>query len=167
MTEITEIIDEKFMRIAMHYAKLAERYGEVPIGAVVVKDGEVLSWGRNRREKSQNALCHAEIEAISKACHKCGSWRLEGCTLYVTHEPCVMCAGTIVASRIERVVYGSTERRFGAYTTIGIDKLELNHKCYVTGGVLGEECSEMLSSFFAKLRKSKAGNDKEEDINGN
>lgn len=167
MTEMIGITDERFMRTAMRYARLAERYGEVPIGAVIVKDGDVLSWGRNRREKNQSALCHAEIEAISKACRRCGSWRLEGCTLYVTHEPCVMCAGAIVASRIERVVYGSTERRFGAYTTIGIDKLESNHKCDVTGGVLGEECSEMLSSFFAKLRKSKAGNDKEEDINGN
>lgn len=156
--------DERYMRIAMRYARLAASYGEVPIGAVIVKDGEVIAWGRNRREAKQNALCHAEIEAISKACRRCDSWRLENCTLYVTHEPCVMCAGAIVASRIERVVYGSTERRFGAYTTVGVDRLELNHKCIVTGGVLGDECAEMLSGFFADLRKNKPH--KEENING-
>lgn len=157
--------DEKYMRVAMRYARMAERYGEVPIGAIIVKDGKIIAWGRNRREAKQNALCHAEIEALNKACRVCGSWRLENCTIYVTHEPCVMCAGAITASRIERVVYGSTERRFGAYTTAGIDKLELNHKCDVTGGVLGEECSAMLSHFFAALRKNKAKTDKEEDIN--
>ncbi len=160
--------DEKYMRVAMRYARFAAKYGEVPIGAIIVKDGKIIAWGRNRREAKQNVLCHAEIEAINKACRICGSWRLENCTLYVTHEPCVMCAGAIIASRIDRVVYGSTERRFGAYTTVGVDKLELNHKCDVTGGVLGDECSKMLSDFFARLRRTKLNdnrNDKEEDIN--
>ncbi len=147
--------DEQYMQKAIALAKRAAKYGEVPIGAVIVKDGEIIATGRNRREAKQSPLCHAEIEAITKACKKCGSWRLSGCTIYVTHEPCVMCAGAIVAARIDRVVYGSTERRFGAYTTAGIDKLELNYTCAVTGGVLGDMCSDMLSSFFAELRKTK------------
>ncbi len=148
--------DEYFMKQAIRRAKLAEKDGEVPVGAVIVKDGVIISSGRNRREKRKNALCHAEIEAINRACKKMGTWRLEDCVLYVTHEPCVMCAGACVGARIKRIVYGSTDKRFGAFgSAFDLSSVPLGSKYSVTKGVCGDECAEMLSNFFKKLRSSK------------
>ena len=127
------------MQTALTIAREAAEDGEVPVGAVIVKDGEVIAVGRNRREKGRNALAHAEIEAIDGACKALGGWRLSGCTLYVTLEPCPMCAGAIINSRIDRVVYGTTDP-----------------KPTVTAGVLQAECADALQSFFRSLRGKKA-----------
>lgn len=148
--------DEYFMKQAMRRARLAEKDGEVPVGAVIVKDGVIISSGRNRREKKKNALCHAEIEAIDRACKKTGTWRLDGCVLYVTHEPCVMCAGACVGARIARIVYGSSDRRFGALgSAFDLTEIPLGSKFTVTKGVCGDECADMLTGFFTELRRSK------------
>ncbi len=145
--------DEKFMLIALEEAKAAALEGEVPVGAVIVKDGKVISTGRNRRENGKNALAHAEIEAINKACIALGGWRLFDCELYVTLEPCCMCAGAIVNSRIKRVIYGSQDKKAGAAgSVINLFALPLNHSPSVTTGVLEEECSKILKDFFKNLR---------------
>ena len=148
--------DEYFMKKALRRAKAAAAEGEVPVGAVVVCDGKVISSGRNRREKKKNALCHAELEAIHRACLKKGGWRLFDCTLYVTLEPCAMCYGAIVNSRIKRVVFGATDKRFGAVG--GMTDLSLqpfNHLPEIEKGVLAEECAAELSGFFKNLRIKK------------
>ncbi len=148
--------DEKFMSHAIRRAKAAEALGEVPIGAVIVKDGNVISTGKNMRESKTNALLHAELTAIDKACKKLGAWRLCGCTLYVTLEPCPMCAGAIINSRIDRVVFGAYDPKAGAFgSVLDINAFPLNHKCQVTGGVLGEKCGKLLSDFFKSLRSKK------------
>ncbi len=141
------------MKKAISRAKAASRVGEVPIGAVIVKDGKVISTGRNMRENKKNALLHAELVAIDRACKKLGAWRLEGCTLYVTMEPCPMCAGAIVNSRIARVVFGCYDKKAGVYGSVmNLHDYPFNHYYEVEGGVLETECASLLSDFFAKLR---------------
>ena len=145
--------DNYFMKRALLRAKAAARQGEVPIGAVIVKDGEIISSGRNMREKSKNALLHAEIVAIHRACKKLGAWRLSECTLYVTMEPCPMCAGAIINSRIDRVVFGAHDIRFGALgSLVNLNALGFNHSFALSGGVLENEAKELLSGFFKKKR---------------
>ena len=146
--------DILFMQAAIEQAMLAASEDEVPVGAVVVKNGEIISRGRNRRELGKNALYHAEAEAIDLACKALGGWRLMGCTLYVTLEPCPMCAGAIINSRIERVVFGAYDKKAGSCgSVVNLFELPYNHKPELSGGVLEEECAELLSSFFKKLRK--------------
>ena len=145
-----------FMEYALNLAKQSADEGEVPVGAIVVCDGKIVGEGRNRREVVKNALHHAEIEAIDNACKNLGGWRLFGCTLYVTLEPCAMCAGAIVNSRIDRVVYGAPDVRFGACGSLfNINSYPLNHAFELTSGVCEEECKALLSDFFADLRKKK------------
>ena len=145
--------DEYFMKEAIKQAKIAAEEGEVPVGAVVVYNGEIIATGRNRRETAKNALAHAEIEAINNACIARGGWRLFDCTLYVTLEPCVMCSGAIVNSRIDRVVYGGYDKRFGGMgSATDITLIPQNHVPKVTKGVLCEECTQLLQDFFSKLR---------------
>lgn len=144
------------MKKALRQAYLAYNAGEVPVGAVIVKDGKVISRAANSREKSKNALLHAELHAIQKACKKLGGWRLTGCTLYVTLEPCIMCAGAVMNSRIDRVVIGARDKKAGAYgSIIDINKLPVNHKPQVEFGVLEYECSDILKNFFKDLRLKK------------
>lgn len=146
------------MKRAIARARAAARCGEVPIGAVIVKDGEIVASGRNMRELKRNALHHAEIIAIDRACKKLNRWRLCDCTLYVTMEPCPMCAGAIVNSRIKRVVYGCYDKKAGALGTVfNLSEYPLNHKYVVEGGVLENECASLLSDFFAELRKRPKG----------
>ncbi len=145
--------DIPFMQLAIEQAKLAEAMGEVPVGAVVVQNGRVIATGYNRREKDKNALAHAECEAIAKACKALGTWRLSDCTLYVTLEPCSMCAGAIVNARIFRVVYGAADEKAGCVgSLINLFALDLNHTPRLTTGVLSKECGALLSSFFARQR---------------
>ena len=143
------------MRLAIEEAKKAQTVGEVPIGAVVVKDGEIIASGYNRRETSKDPTNHAEIVAIRRANEELGGWRLIGCTLVVTLEPCPMCAGAIVQSRIERVVYGTDDPKAGCAGTLMnlLDEPRLNHQADVVSGVLSSECSALLSHFFRELRK--------------
>ena len=148
--------DEKFMLEAIEQAKKALELDEVPIGAVVVKDGEIVGTGFNRRETGKNALYHAEIAAIDEACKKLGGWRLWQCELYVTLEPCPMCAGAIINSRIKRVVYGCKDCKAGSCASvIDLFGLPYNHRPECIGGVLEDECSAMLSNFFKMLRQRK------------
>ena len=147
--------DEFFMREALKCARKAYGAGEAPIGAVIVKDGRIVSRARNERETKQDATLHAEITAIRKACRKTGFWRLSGCVLYVTLEPCAMCAGAAVLARIDRVVFGAADPKAGACGTV-LDILgarALNHHPAVTKGVLGGECSALLTEFFSGLRR--------------
>ena len=144
------------MRRAIELAKEAASLGEVPIAAVIVKNGEIISEAYNLRETKKLATAHAEIDAINAACKKLGGWRLFGCTLYVTLEPCAMCAGAIVNSRIDRVVYGASDIRFGACGSLfNINSYPLNHAFEITSGVCGDECRSLLSEFFGELRKKK------------
>lgn len=148
--------DEKFMRIAMEQARLAALEGEVPVGAAIVKDGEVISVGRNRRELGKNALAHAELEAIDGACRALGGWRLWQCDLYVTLEPCPMCTGAIINARIRRLIYGASDRKAGSCgSVVNLFDLPYNHKPIMISGCLGDECSAMLTEFFRDLRKRK------------
>ncbi len=146
-----------YMRAALRAAGKAACDGEVPVGAVVVYAGHVISSGRNRREKGKNALYHAELEAIDKACRKLGGWRLFDCDLYVTLEPCPMCAGAIINSRIKNVYIGASDKKAGCFGGItDMNELGFNHKPGVVFGVLEKECSEMLSEFFLNLREKKS-----------
>ena len=148
------IDDEFFMKEAIRLAREAECLDEVPVGALCVKDGRVISTAYNTRESSKCATHHAEILAIERACAALGGWRLPGVTLYVTMEPCAMCAGAVINSRIERVVYGAPDLRFGAFgSLIDLSEVGLNHKPQITGGVLRDECVGLLSGYFAKKRK--------------
>ncbi len=150
--------DIYFMKRALSRAKAAAKEGEVPIGAVIVKDDEIIASGRNMREKRKNSLLHAEIIAIDRACKKLNRWRLHGCTLYVTMEPCPMCAGAIVNSRLDRVVFGCYDEKAGALGTVfNMAEFPLNHKFEAEGGVLKEDCANILSEFFAELRKRPKG----------
>ena len=146
--------DLKYMARALELAGQAAAAGEVPVGAVIVKDGEIIAEAANDREAAQSALGHAELQAISIACKKLNNWRLEGCTLYVTLEPCMMCSGACVQSRIDRVVYGATDPKAGAasslYEILTDDRL--NHQCQVTSGVLADESASLLKQFFKELR---------------
>jgi tRNA(adenine34) deaminase len=146
--------DEYFMRLALREAERAREHGDVPIGAVVVRDGEVLSAAHNERELLQDPTAHAEIIALREAARALGSWRVLEATLYVTLEPCAMCAGAIVLARVPRVLYGASDPKAGAAGSV-LDVLaepRLNHRPEVRGGVLGEECGELLSAFFASRR---------------
>ena len=148
--------DETYMRLAIAQAKEAEAEGEVPIGAVIVRNGAVIAAGRNRRELGKNALYHAELEAIHNACASLGGWRLPGCTLYVTLEPCPMCAGAIINARIPRVVYGAADPKAGSVHSVAeLFALPYNHRPAVTAGVLEGECAALLSDFFSGLRKKR------------
>ncbi len=149
--------DIRFMRQAITQAKRASRIGEVPIGCVIVRDGKVIGRGCNRRNTDRNPLAHAEITAIRRASKALGDWRLENCTLYVTLEPCQMCAGAIVQARIPRVVMGAMNPKAGCAGSIVnlLEMKEFNHQVEVVRGVCGQECSQVLSGFFLGLRKNK------------
>ena len=147
--------DEYFMREALRLASLAEEQDEVPVGALIVKDGEILARAYNTRETSKCATHHAEILAIEECCRVMGGWRLPGVTLYVTMEPCAMCAGAIINARIPRVVYGTKDIRFGAFgSALDLVKIPLNHTPEVVGDVLGDEARQMLTDYFKKKRKA-------------
>ncbi len=153
------IMKEKYMLLAIEQAKYAGYGGEVPIGAVIVFEGEVVGFGMNKRETDKNALAHAELEAIAMACKALGRWRLFGCELYVTLEPCAMCAGAIINARIDKVFYGAKDIRFGGCgSAVNLFEVELNHKLYVEGGVLEGECLELIQNFFKTLRYLKKEN---------
>ena len=149
---IDEAIDEKYMRIALENAKLAEGEDEVPVGAIIVRNDEIIASAYNTREYGKNALYHAEIKAIDEACKKLGGWRLVGCTMYVTLEPCPMCAGAIINARVERVVYGAPDHKAGAFgTMINLTDYPL-FKPKITSGVLKDDCAKILTEFFKKKR---------------
>ena len=157
--EVADSPDARFMREAMLEAEAAAAVGDVPVGAVVVDAaGAIIGRGRNRREADQDPTAHAEVDALRRASAALGHWRLEGATVYVTLEPCPMCAGALVNARVARVVYGCPEPKAGAVDTlftIGRD-LRLNHRFAVTSGVLGDACAGLLKAFFAKLRARNA-----------
>ena len=148
---------ERFMKEAIRQAKKARALEEVPIGCVIVSDGKIIARGYNRRNTDKNTLSHAELNAIRKASKKLGDWRLEGCTMYVTLEPCQMCAGAIVQARIPRVVIGAMNPKAGCAGSI-INLLQMqqfNHQVQTDIGICGDECSTMLSTFFKELRKKR------------
>ena len=163
-------IDEKYMKEAIRQARKAYGIGEVPIGCVIVFEDKIIGRGYNRRTVDKNTLAHAELIAIRKACKKIGDWRLEGCTMYVTLEPCQMCSGAIVQSRIPRVVIGCMNPKAGCAGSILnlLQVEEFNHQTELTKGVLEEECSRMMKEFFRELRESKkekkVKQDKKSDI---
>ncbi len=149
-------MEEKYMEAALELAALSASEGEVPVGAVVVCEGEIVGTGRNRREKGKNALYHAELEAIDNACKALGGWRLHKCDLYVTLEPCPMCTGAIINARIKNLIYGASDPKAGsAGSVVNLFDLPYNHKPEVTGGVMGEACSAILTDFFRSLREKK------------
>ena len=149
-------LDERYMRLALALAAEAAAEGEVPVGAVIVRDGAVVGTGRNRRETARSALAHAEIEAIADACRRLGGWRLFGSTLYVTLEPCPMCAGAIINARIDRVVYGARDSKAGSCGSVtDLFVLPYNHKPAAEGGLLEGDCGAMLSDFFRGLRENR------------
>ena len=147
----------KYMKEAIRQAKKAYALEEVPIGCVIVKDGKIIARGYNRRNTDKVTLAHAEMIAIKKASKKLGDWRLEGCTMYVTLEPCQMCAGALVQSRIDEVVIGCMNPKAGSAGSVInlLDMKQFNHQVKITKGVLEEECSTMLSEFFRELRERK------------
>lgn len=147
----------KYMEAAIAQARLAENIDEVPIGCVIVKDGKIISKTHNLRESSQISTAHAEILAINKACKKLKTWRLEGCELYVTIEPCPMCAGAIMQSRITKVYYGAKDPKGGSYgSNFDLNSvIGLNHYVEVTGGILEEQCSEIIKKYFKNKRNKK------------
>ena len=146
--------NEYFMDQAIALAKEAAQEGEVPVGAVVVLDDKIVGTGRNRREKSKNALAHAEIEAINEACRTLGGWRLWQCDMYVTLEPCPMCTGAIINSRIKRLIYGASDCKAGSCgSVVNLFELPYNHKPEIVSGIKKDECAELLSEFFKALRK--------------
>ncbi|AIW28398.1 MULTISPECIES: tRNA adenosine(34) deaminase TadA [Bacillus] len=149
--------DEYYMREAIKEAKKAEAKGEVPIGAVLVLHDEIVARAHNLRETEQRSLAHAEMLAIDEACRRLGTWRLEDAVLYVTLEPCPMCAGAVVLSRVDKVVFGAFDPKGGCTGTLMnlLQEERFNHQAEVVSGVLGEECGEMLSAFFRKLRRQK------------
>ena len=146
--------DTYFMKKALKYAAKAAYFDEVPVGAVIVKDGKIIASGYNIRERKNDALGHAEIVAIRKANKKLKAWRLEGCTIYVTVEPCIMCGGALLQSRIDRIVYGAKDFKGGAFgSSINIlEASNINHHPEVVGGVLEEECSTIISNYFKEKR---------------
>ncbi|MCD8552873.1 nucleoside deaminase [Seleniivibrio sp.] len=149
--------DEKFMLMAIEQAKLAEAEGEVPIGAVVVCNGEVIGRGYNRKNSGKSALKHAEIVAIEDASKVIGDWRLDECSLYVTLEPCLMCAGAIIHARVRNVFFGATEPKFGGVVSLTntFDIEKLNHKVNYAGGLFADEISAMMKAFFKNIRSGK------------
>ena len=148
--------DEKFMKAALKEAEKAKALLETPVGAVVVLDGKIISRAHNLRQTKKNAIDHAEILAIDKACRKLGGWRLHKCELYVTLEPCPMCAGAIINSRIKRVVFGASDPKAGAFgSVVNLNSLPFNHKPEIESGVLCHDCSAILTDFFKELRVRK------------
>lgn len=151
---VTEKDDILYMKRALELAREARALDEVPVGALIVHKGEIIAEAYNTRESSKCATHHAEILAIERACERLGGWRLPECTLYVTLEPCPMCAGAIINARIDRVVFGAYDRRAGAFGTLfDLNSYPLNHKCELCAGVLGEECASTLSEYFRTKRK--------------
>ena len=151
---VSDECDELFMREALSLAEKAKNEDEVPVGAIVVHRGEIIARAYNRREGDRCATHHAEVLAIEEACRVLGGWRLPNCTLYVTLEPCPMCAGAIMNSRIDRVVFGAPDKRAGAFgTLVDLNSLPLNHKTEIKSGVLSSECAEILSTYFRKKRE--------------
>ena len=150
-------IDEKYMKEAIRQAKKAYAIGEVPMGCVIVYEDKIIGRGYNRRTTDKNTLAHAELIAIRKASKKMGDWRLEGCTMYVTLEPCQMCSGAIVQSRMSRVVVGCMNPKAGCAGSILnlLQMEEFNHQAELETGVLGDACSQMMKTFFKELRESK------------
>ena len=150
--------DIHFMKLALEEAERAFSEGEVPIGAVIVKDGVVVGRGHNQVERLKDPTAHAEIIAITSATSTLNNWRLKGCTIYVTVEPCPMCAGALILSRIDRVVYGVDDKKFGALGSVcDIAKYRFNHKFDVEKGVLAREAEELLKAFFSQIRKKREG----------
>lgn len=151
---ISDEHDELFMREALSLAEKAKNEDEVPVGAIIVHKGEIVARAYNRRETDKCATHHAEVLAIEEACRTLGGWRLPNCTLYVTLEPCPMCAGAIMNSRIDRVVFGASDEKAGAFGTLfDLNALPLNHKTDVKKDVLGKECAELLRAYFRKKRE--------------
>ena len=150
-------LDEKYMREALRQARKAYKLDETPIGCVIVHDGQIIGRGYNRRNTDKSPLAHAEISAIKKASRKLGDWRLEECTLYVTLEPCQMCAGAIIQSRVTRVVVGCMNTKAGCAGSVLnlLDVKAFNHQAQLTTGVLEEECSALMTGFFRELRERK------------
>lgn len=147
--------DEYYMQEALKEAEKAFQKNETPIGAVAVWNDQIIARAHNLRETKQDATMHAEIQVIKKACAKLGTWRLEEVTIYVTLEPCVMCAGAMIQSRVKKVVYGAKNERFGVHCgVIHLFDVNFNHKVDVVDGVLEEECSSLISSFFKQLRNN-------------
>ena len=146
--------DIDYMKQALELAKAAAGAGEVPVGAIVVKDGEIIGQGYNNRESKNLSTAHAEVIAIEEACRKMGAWRLNGCTVYVTLEPCIMCAGLMHQARIDRCVFGAYDEKAGALGTLYKvnEDARLNHNFEVIGGVMQDECAEILSNFFKNKR---------------
>ena len=145
--------DEAFMRLAIEQAQIAASLGEIPVGAVVVKDGQVIGRGYNRREIDSSATAHAEVLAIEDACQQLGTWRLTDCELYVTLEPCPMCAGAIINARIRRVIYGAKDERAGCCGSVAdFFVMPFNHNPLSRSGILAEECKKLLLDFFSTLR---------------
>lgn len=151
---------EYYMSLAIEEAKKAGAMGEIPIGAVIVRDGEVVGRGHNTTETDKDPTCHAEVSAIRDACRKLGGWRLPGCSMYVTTEPCHMCAGAIVLARIEELYIGTEDPKAGACVSLNhvVTDERLNHRVKLTTGVLQEECSRLLKDFFRALRAAKSRN---------
>lgn len=149
--------DEKFMRECIRLAQKAGERGEIPVGCVIVSDGEIVARSGNRKETELDPTAHAEIRAIRAAGKRLGKKNLSGCTLFVTLEPCVMCAGAIVNARIDRVVFGAYDRRFGCCGSVMnlLSEPRFNHRALVEGGVLEEECAQLLTGFFKEIRKQK------------
>jgi tRNA(adenine34) deaminase len=149
-------MENEFMQQAIELAKISATEGEVPVGAVIVKNGKIIATGRNRRELGKNALYHAEIEAIDNACKALHGWRLWQCDLYVTLEPCPMCAGAIINSRIKTVYFGAYDNKAGSFGTVAnFNALPYNHKPEILGGIMQNECAQLLTDFFKNLRQSK------------
>ena len=149
-------MEQKFMQAALELAAQAAAEGEVPVGAVVVCRGEIVGTGRNRREYGKNALYHAEIEAIDNACKTLGGWRLHKCDLYVTLEPCPMCAGAIINARIKTLIYGASDQKAGSVGSVtNLFELPYNHHPQVIAGVMEEDCAVLLTEFFKNLRTKK------------
>lgn len=148
--------NKEYMFLALKLAEKAFSEGEVPVGAVIVFEDKVIGKGYNKREAKQNALCHGEIEAINEACEFLGSWRLENCTMYVTLEPCPMCTGAIINSRLERVVFGAYDEKAGCMGgLLSLTELPFNHRPKIIGGYMEDEAQSILSAFFEKVRKDK------------
>ena len=146
-------MDKKFMLEAIKLANEAGKEGEVPVGAVIVKNGEIIARGRNMRENKKNALSHAEIEAINSACKVLGDWRLQDCEIYVTLEPCPMCAGAIINARIKTLVFGAYDSKMGCIDSVtNLCNMPFGHKIEVYGGIMEDECLEILKNFFKNLR---------------
>ena len=144
---------EEYMRQALALAREAAEAGEVPVGCVIMRQGQIVGRGRNRREEKQHTASHAEMEAIAEACRACGTWRLDGCTLYVTLEPCPMCAGAIINARVPAVVYGAKEPNFGSCgSVLNLFEERYGHHPAIYGGVLSDDCAAVLRAFFGGLR---------------